>query len=152
MDASSSTGPGDLPHLVWRHGCDGLAQHAIRQSKPVSDDAARLFDGMSGRSLPFSSGSAHGHLGPRSLCCQADRIVLLVRAAVARILRPCEATRTGILVDFVWVGNSGVAVRDQVGTRGGKEMLRVREVRLMACELCLDLNLPNCRRTFSTDG
>ena len=36
--------------------------------------------------------------------CQTDRVVLLVRAAVARLLGSCEATRTGILSGFLLRG------------------------------------------------
>ena len=65
---------------------------------------------MSGRDLPIPSGSAHGDLGVWSLCGQTDRVVLLVRAVVARLLESCEATRTGISLGFARVGDSNVAV------------------------------------------
>ena len=110
MDAGDSSVPNDLSHSVWRDGYDGLALHAIRQSKSVSDDATRLSDGIFGRGLPIPSGSEHGHLGARSLCCQADRVVLLFRAVAARVLGSCEATRAGIPMDLVRVGDSEVAV------------------------------------------
>ena len=118
MDASSSSVPNDLPYFVWRDGCDGLALHAIRQSKSVSDDTSRLSDGVFGRDLPIPSGSEHGHLGARSLCRQADCVVLLLRVAVARVLGSCEATRAGIPMDLVRVGDSEVAVGRRLEVRG----------------------------------
>ena len=118
MDEGSGSDPNDLPHLVWRDGWHGLAKHAIRQSESVSDDTAGLSDGMSGRDLPVPSGSAHGDLGVRSLCGQTDRIVLLVRATVARLLESCEATRIGISLGLARVGDSDVAVGERLRVRG----------------------------------
>ena len=118
MDAGSSSDPNDLPHLVWRDDYAGLAQHAIRQSESVSDDAAGLSDGVFGPDLPVSSGSKHGHLGVRSLCCQTDRVVLFVRAAVARLLGSRETTRSVVLVGLAWVGDSDVAVSGKLEVGG----------------------------------
>ena len=110
MDAGSGSDSNDLPYLVWRVGSHGLTLHAIRSSESVSDNAAGLSDGMSGRNHPIPSGNEHGHLGAQSLCGQADRVVLLVRAAVARVLESRETTRTGIPLGLARVGDSDVAV------------------------------------------
>src|SRR6185295_9115007 len=100
---------------VWCDGCDGLAHHAIRQSESISDYAAGLSDGGSGPDLSIPSGSAHGHLGVRPLRCQTDCVVLLVRAAVARILGSRETTRSIVIVGLVWAGDSDVAIGEKVG-------------------------------------
>ena len=76
---------------------------------------------MSGPDLAVPSGSGHGHLGIRSPCCQTDRVVLLVRAAIARFLESRETTRTVVLGDFVWVGNSGLAVGGKVEAKVERE-------------------------------
>ncbi len=60
--------------------------------------------------FPFLPEVQHGYVGVRSLCGQTDRVVLLVRVAVARLLGSCEATRTGIPLGLVRVGDSDVAV------------------------------------------
>src|SRR6185295_17862630 len=141
MDASSPSVPHDLPHVVWHDSCHGLALHAIRRSNPVSDNATGLFDGVPGRGLPISSGSEQRHLGAGSLCCQVDRVVLLVRAPVARVLGPCEATRVGISMDLVRLGDSKMAVGQRwrlEGSGGG----RLREAWLMASSLGLNPNFP----------
>ena len=131
MDAGNSTSPNDLPYLVWGDGCDGLAQYAIQQPESVSDNAAGLSNGGAGPDLSVPSGSEHGHLSVRSLCCQTHRVVLLVRAAVARILRSRETTRCVVFVGFVRAGDSDVAVGGklevgrEVGGRRGRGRRRL---------------------------
>src|ERR1043166_7187010 len=119
MDASNSSDINYLPYLVWRNRCDGLAQHAIWQSEPVSDDASGLSDGMSGCDHPVPSGNGYRYLRARSLCSQADCVVLFLRAAVARICRPCEATRISLPLGLTRSGDSDVAL-------GGKVEVKVK--------------------------
>jgi hypothetical protein len=125
MDEGNFTAANDLPHLFWRDNSDGLAQHAIRQSESVSDDAAGLSDGVSGPDIAVPSGSGHGHLGIRSPCCQTDRVVLLIRAAITRFLESRETTWTVVLGGFVWIGDSDVAVGGKVEAKVEVERGRV---------------------------
>src|ERR1051325_7909185 len=114
MDASSTSDINYLPYLVWRNRCDGLAQHAIRQSESVSDDASGLSDGMSGCDCPVPSGNGYRYFGAWSLCSQANCVVLFLRAAVACICRPCETTRISFPLGLTRVGDSDVALGGNV--------------------------------------
>ncbi len=110
MDEGSGSDPHDLPCLIRHTGDHGLALHEIRSSEPVSDDAAGLSDGLSGRHLPVPSGSEHRYLFTRSLCRQTDRPVPLIRAADAGVLESHEATRTGFPLGPAGVGSPRVAL------------------------------------------
>ena len=132
MDAGSSSDQQDLPHRVCLDSCDGFAEHAIRQSGSVSDDAVGLSGGMFGHDLPVPSGSAYEHRGIRFLCGQADGVVLFVRAVVTRFFRSCETTWGGVPLRVVWIGDSSVAVGGKVEVKVKLELGSAREKRLVS--------------------